>query len=82
MLILHNHEDHFNDSMVVAYLINNSENVGYLIDFDGIKVSQMGFANSYATVTDCKILVANIAFFKALYNTCHDVVRVARVLAE
>lgn len=27
MLITHNHEDHFNDSMVVAYLNNNSENV-------------------------------------------------------
>ena len=27
MLITHNHENHFNDSMVVAYLNNNSENV-------------------------------------------------------
>ena len=27
MLITHNHEDHFNDSMVVAYLNNNSENI-------------------------------------------------------
>lgn len=27
MLITHNHEDHFNDSMVVAYLNNNPENV-------------------------------------------------------
>jgi L-ascorbate metabolism protein UlaG (beta-lactamase superfamily) len=27
MLITHNHGDHFNDSMVVAYLNNNSENV-------------------------------------------------------
>jgi L-ascorbate metabolism protein UlaG (beta-lactamase superfamily) len=27
MLITHNHDDHFNDSMVVAYLNNNSENV-------------------------------------------------------
>jgi CubicO group peptidase (beta-lactamase class C family)/L-ascorbate metabolism protein UlaG (beta-lactamase superfamily) len=27
MLITHNHEDHFNDSMVVAYLNNNPENI-------------------------------------------------------
>jgi len=27
ILITHNHEDHFNDSMIVAYLNNNSENV-------------------------------------------------------
>jgi L-ascorbate metabolism protein UlaG (beta-lactamase superfamily) len=27
MLITHNHADHFNDSMVVAYLNNNSENI-------------------------------------------------------
>jgi L-ascorbate metabolism protein UlaG (beta-lactamase superfamily) len=27
MLITHNHGDHFNDSMVVAYLNNNSENI-------------------------------------------------------
>ena len=27
MLITHNHEDHFNDSLVVAYLNNNSENI-------------------------------------------------------
>ena len=27
MLITHNHEDHFNDSMVVAYLNSNSENI-------------------------------------------------------
>jgi L-ascorbate metabolism protein UlaG (beta-lactamase superfamily) len=27
MLITHNHEDHFNDSMVVAYLNKNSENI-------------------------------------------------------
>jgi L-ascorbate metabolism protein UlaG (beta-lactamase superfamily) len=27
LLITHNHEDHFNDSMVVAYLNSNSENV-------------------------------------------------------
>jgi CRP-like cAMP-binding protein len=33
-------------------------------------------------LTDCKILVANFADFKALYDTCHDVERVARVLAE
>jgi len=33
-------------------------------------------------LTDCKILVVNFADFIALYDTCHDVERAARVLAE
>ena len=33
-------------------------------------------------LTDCQMLVANFANFKALYQTCHDLERVARVLAE
>jgi CRP-like cAMP-binding protein len=33
-------------------------------------------------MTGCKLLVANFTELKALYDTCHDVERVSRVLAE